>query len=182
MRAAWTGALNKWDTPICFHQLLPWTPIFLFAPPIFLTVYASDSIPCNLCRPRLCRAYFSVQLIKISAVVKSKCAAEKVIWDLRSADILFKNSDLCADYQVLCSCKSSLKYAMRLCMIRSNVYAWIWRVMFRRSINTIKALNSHFCIPNSEGKVHELRAHYCKTSLRFDVKWNKRKREQPSIK
>ena len=36
------------------------------------------------------RAYFSVQLIKICGVVKSKCAVEKVVCALRSEEILVK--------------------------------------------------------------------------------------------
>jgi len=52
-------------------------------------------------------AYFSVQLITICAVVKSRCAVEK--GDVRALCIKKcresgQNYDLCADYQVLCNC------------------------------------------------------------------------------
>src|SRR6218665_621417 len=53
------------------------------------------------------RAHISVQFITICAVAKSKCAVV-CSCALRSAEILVKMI-LCADYQVLCSCKSCLK-------------------------------------------------------------------------
>jgi len=48
------------------------------------------------------RAYFSVQLLTICEVVKSKCAELNV-------QLLHRQL---ANYQVLCSCKSCLKYAL----------------------------------------------------------------------
>src|SRR6218665_3651934 len=50
-----------------------------------------------------CRAYFSVQLITICAVVKSKCAVYYV--ELLHCQLV--------ECQVLCSCKSCLKYALK---------------------------------------------------------------------
>jgi len=56
------------------------------------------------------RAHFSVQLITISAVVTSKCAVER--GDVCTKKCRDSNQNLCADYQVLYSCKSCLKYAL----------------------------------------------------------------------
>jgi len=59
------------------------------------------------------RAYFSVLFITICAVVKSKCAVEqgdvctKKCWNSGKVYDM-----LCADYQLLCSGKSCLKYAL----------------------------------------------------------------------
>jgi len=57
-------------------------------------------------------AYFSVQLITICAVVKSKCAAEKGNMCIKKFRNSIQTDDLCADFQVLRSCNSCLKYAL----------------------------------------------------------------------
>ena len=61
------------------------------------------------------RSYFSVQLITICAVVKSKCAAEKGNVRTEKCCVSGQNDELCADYQDLCSCKSCWK----LCPVSS---------------------------------------------------------------
>src|SRR6218665_2942065 len=59
------------------------------------------------------RAYFRVQLITICAVVKSTCEVEKGNVCAKKSRDSGQNDDFCADYQVLCSCKSCIKYALR---------------------------------------------------------------------
>ena len=71
---------------------------------------------------QLRRASFSVQLITICAVVNLKCAVEEVVcvWTKKCKDS-GQIDDLCADYQVLCSCKSFLKYALQLWKLKKGV-------------------------------------------------------------
>ena len=58
------------------------------------------------------RAHFSVQLITICAVVKSKCAVEKGNICTKKCRDSVQSDELCANYPVLCSCTSCLKYAL----------------------------------------------------------------------
>jgi len=58
------------------------------------------------------RDYFSMQLITIFAVVKSKCAVEKGNVCTKKRRYSGQNYDLCADNQILCSYKSCSKYAL----------------------------------------------------------------------
>ena len=58
------------------------------------------------------RAYFSMQLIPICAVVKSRSVQLKKYVCTKKCRDSGQNDDLCAAYQVLCSCKSCLKYAL----------------------------------------------------------------------
>ena len=58
------------------------------------------------------RAYFSVQLITICAVVKSKCAVEKGNECTKNCRDSGQNDDLCTDYQLSYFKKSYLKYAL----------------------------------------------------------------------
>ena len=48
--------------------------------------------------------YFKVQLITISAVAKVKCRVEKGHACTKKCKDSGQNDDLCANYQVLCSC------------------------------------------------------------------------------
>jgi len=67
-------------------------------------------------RVRLCRAYFSVQLITICAVVKSKCAVEKCSMCSKNYRDSGQNDDFGTNYQDLCSCKSFLRLCMSVIM------------------------------------------------------------------
>ena len=58
------------------------------------------------------RAYFTVQLITICAAVKWKCAVEKGNVCSKKCRDSDQTVELCTDFQVLCSCKSCLKYAL----------------------------------------------------------------------
>src|SRR6218665_1467529 len=58
------------------------------------------------------REYFSVKLFTMRAVVKSKCAVEKGNECTKKCTNSCHNDDLCADNQVVCSCKSCLKHVL----------------------------------------------------------------------